>query len=622
MKIFDKVPARTILILGVVIAVAGLAKLTMAATTTVNLGSSDNFAVLAGSALNDANPSVVIGDIGLSPSTGAGIGPPCAEVTGTIYSVDAAGPLPCRVTNDGLLTTAKNDLTTAYNDAAARTVTSTIGTDLAGASLTDGVYTSASGTFGITGGGTVTLNGQGNSNSVFIFKMASTLITSSSSKVVLTNGAQACNVFWQVGTSATLGTSTSFAGNIMADQSITDNGGSTVDGRLLARIAAVTLNNTHVTKSTCVGTINVVKTVINDSGVGTKSTADFPLFVNGTPVTSGVTNSFSAPGTYTVTETTDSNYVQTFSGDCDGSGNLSLNPSANLFCIITNNDIAAPIVPIARAAPVAPAAPVASAAPPVPPLIDVVKIPSPLSLPGGPGPVTYTYTLSNIGTVSVANITMVGDTCSPITIVSGDINSNSILEVSETWIFRCTTTLSATHTNTVVTTGTANGITATDITSATVVIGSAVVPPLIHVVKKPSVFVLLASGGEVTYTYIVTNPGTAPLSDVSITDNKCTGLPGRVVGHPGDLNKNDLLESNETWTFTCQTNLTQTTTNTGTAEGSANGLTARDFALATVVVAIDPGSSNTSTPGLPNTGFASEAKSSLWNMSYWLMSSY
>ncbi|MDO8591831.1 MAG: hypothetical protein Q7R60_02855, partial [bacterium] len=350
--------------------------------------------------------------------------------------------------------------------------------------------------------------------------------------------------------------------------------------------------------------INVVKTVINDSGVGTKIVADFPLFVNGTPVTSGVTNSFSAPGTYTVTETTDSNYIQTFSGDCDGSGNLSLNPSANLFCIITNNDIAAPA---------APAAPAASAAPPVPPLIDVVKIPSPLSLPDGPGPVTYTYTLSNIGTVPVATITMVGDTCSPITIVSGDTNSNSILEVSETWVFRCTTTLSATHTNTVVAAGTANGITATDIASATVVIGSAVVPPLIHVVKKPSVFVLLAGGGEVTYTYTVTNPGTAPLSDVSITDNKCTGLPGRVVGHPGDLNKNDLLESNETWTFTCQTNLTQTTTNTGTAEGSASGLTARDFAIATVVVANSVPADVV--PGLPNAGIGSDDKSrTLWDV--------
>ena len=234
----------------------------------------------------------------------------------------------------------------------------------------------------------------------------------------------------------------------------------------------------------------------------------------------------------------------------------------------------------------------------VPPLIDVVKIPNPLSLPAGGGPVTYTYTLSNIGTVPVTNITMVGDTCNPIALASGDNNNNAILDVNEIWTHRCSTTLSATHTNIVTTTGWANGISAVDIANATVVVDLPVVPPLIHVVKKPNIFVLPAPGGTVTYTYTVTNPGTVPLSNVNITDNKCTGLPGRVLGHPGDLNKNSLLENNETWSFTCQTNLTQTTTNTGTATGDANNLTATDFALATVVV-------NTSTvvPSLPKTGF-------------------
>lgn len=206
---------------------------------------------------------------------------------------------------------------------------------------------------------------------------------------------------------------------------------------------------------------------------------------------------------------------------------------------------------------------------------------------------TYTYTLRNIGTVPVTNVTMVGDACGPIVRVSGDSNANNALEVNETWVHTCSTTLAATHTNTVVATGWANGISAVDTASATVVVGAPIIPPLIHVVKVPSVFALPAPGGAVTYTYTVTNPGTAPLSNVSITDDRCTGLPGRVVGHPGDLNQNNLLESNEAWGFTCQTNLTQTTTNIGTASGSANGLTARDLALATVVVA---------TPGLPSTG--------------------
>lgn len=334
------------------------------------------------------------------------------------------------------------------------------------------------------------------------------------------------------------------------------------------------------------GTINVVKTVINDNG-GTKTVADFPLFINGNTVVSGVTNSFQSADGYVVTETADSNYARTFSGDCDENGSLNIGSGMNKFCIITNNDIGAlAVVPI------------------VPPLIDVVKTASPLALPAGAGPVTYTYTLRNIGTVPVTDITMVGDTCSPIVRVSGDTNGNNKLEVNETWVHTCVKTLPATHTNTVVATGWANGISAVDIASATVVVGVSIIPPLIHVVKKPNLFTV-PIGGTVTYTYTVTNPGTAPLSNVSISDDKCTGLPGRVAGHPGDLNKNNLLESNEAWSFTCQSRLFQTTVNTGTAEGTANGLTARDFALATVVVTI---------PILPKTGFPPEEKSAPWNI--------
>jgi len=145
-------------------------------------------------------------------------------------------------------------LTTAYNDAAGRAGATTIAKELGGQTLFDGIYDSASTTFEIITGGTLTLDGGGQADSVFIFKMGTTLTTFSNSQVVLTNGAQACNVFWQVGSSAVLGTGTTFVGNVMADQSITDNGGSTVDGSLLARIAAVTLNNTTITRANCTST--------------------------------------------------------------------------------------------------------------------------------------------------------------------------------------------------------------------------------------------------------------------------------------------------------------------------------------------------------------------------------
>lgn len=231
-----------------------------ASHSRVNLLTADGFAVLAGTAITGTNTNVVNGDVGLDPGGGASITLlTCAEMaSGTIYDNNGGyaggggGSTACRVTNAGLLTTAKNDLTTAYNDAAGRSTTSTVGTNLGGSTLTDGTYDSASGTFEITGGQILTLNGQGNANAVFIFKMATTLVTGSSSRVELTNGAQACNVFWQVGSAATLGTSTTFVGTIMANtEAITDNGGSNVNGRLLARTAAVTLNNTTLTRSTC-----------------------------------------------------------------------------------------------------------------------------------------------------------------------------------------------------------------------------------------------------------------------------------------------------------------------------------------------------------------------------------
>lgn len=249
------------------ISIAGVVK---ASHATVDLGTADDFAVLAGSTITDANPSVITGDLGLSPASGSFINVTCGEVDGTIYSVDAAGPLPCRVTNPGLLTTAKNDLTTAYNDAAGRTATGDPGTELGGDVLADGTYETGSGTFEIAAGQTLTLDGEGNEDAVFIFNMTTTLTTFANSNVELVNGAQACNVFWRVGSSATLGTGTDFVGTIMADQSITDNGGSTVEGRLLASVAAVNLDDTTVTRSVCAAE----DTTDDESGSGSVSSGD------------------------------------------------------------------------------------------------------------------------------------------------------------------------------------------------------------------------------------------------------------------------------------------------------------------------------------------------------------
>ena len=159
---------------------------------------------------------------------------PPGQVNGTVHAADSVA------------LQAQNDLTAAYDDAAASPVTATIPVELGGTTETPGVYASAAGTFGITG--TLTLDAQGDPNAVFIFKAASTLITASASNVNLVNGAQAANVFWEVGSSATLGTSSTFQGNILALASITVTTGVTVDGRALARNAAVTLDTDTITK--------------------------------------------------------------------------------------------------------------------------------------------------------------------------------------------------------------------------------------------------------------------------------------------------------------------------------------------------------------------------------------
>jgi hypothetical protein len=208
----------------------------MAAQATVNLGTSSTYAVLAGSAITNTGATVIGGNIGISPGTSITGFPPGTQSSGTTNVADGAS------------LGAENDLITASNDAAGRTPFNTVSGDLGGSTLVAGVYKSTS-SMGLTG--TVTLNGGGDLDSVFIFEVGSTLTTASSSTVALENGAQACNVFWQVGSSATLGTTTNFAGSILATTSITLDTGATINGRALALGGAVTMDDNTITVPTC-----------------------------------------------------------------------------------------------------------------------------------------------------------------------------------------------------------------------------------------------------------------------------------------------------------------------------------------------------------------------------------
>jgi len=206
----------------------------VAATAAVQLGTATPFSVLAGSTVTNTGPTTMSGDLGLSPGTSVTGAP---EVLGQTH------------VDDAVAIQAKSSLTTAFNDAASRPSNGSAGTDLAGQSFLPGVRTASSSL--LLSSGTVTLNAQGNPNAVFIFQIGTTLTTGTATKVLLVNGAQACNVFWEVGSSATLGAGTQFVGTVMAGASITAGTAATVEGRLLAQTAAVTLETNTITTGTC-----------------------------------------------------------------------------------------------------------------------------------------------------------------------------------------------------------------------------------------------------------------------------------------------------------------------------------------------------------------------------------
>jgi len=273
-----------------------------------------------------------------------------------------------------------------------------------------------------------------------------------------------------------------------------------------------------------------------------------------------------------VSEGAHAGYLVGYSGNSDPAGNITLVAGNSYVVTVTNNDIPAVISGGGGGSTTV-----------YPPIINIVKTPDPLALTFGSGLVTYNYKVTNPGKVALSKVSVTDDKVSPVKYISGDTNSDNLLQPDETWIYYSQAVLNATTTNTATAKGNANGITATDVAFATVVVtttGTTVYPPLINVVKTPNPLALTSGSGLVTYTYKVTNPGKVALSNVSVTDDKVS--PVNYVS--GDVNADNLLQPSETWTYTSKAKLNATTINTATAKGSANGLTAVDIALATVVV--------------------------------------
>ncbi len=266
--------------------------------TSVGLGKAASFSVLGGSTITNTGLTTMFGDLGLAPGSSVTGGP---VVLGEEHIDDA-------VANE-----AKSALTTAATTAANEASNGSAGEDLAGHAFLPGVYTAS--TSLLLSSGSVTLNAQGDPNAVFIFQIGSTLTTGSNTSVSLINGAQACNVFWQVGSSATLGTGTHFVGTIMAADSITANTGATIHGRLLAQTAAVTLENNTITTSTCASSSS-------GSGGGTETTTPQETAAIEKATAGGETTTTTGAGTTTSSAgaSTSSTGVSTASGRTMGAG--------------------------------------------------------------------------------------------------------------------------------------------------------------------------------------------------------------------------------------------------------------------------------------------------------------
>lgn len=352
-------------------------------------------------------------------------------------------------------------------------------------------------------------------------------------------------------------------------------------------------------------TLHVIKLVVNGSdgtGPGTLHDYDFMIHVKNSngDVASSPTPGAAAPGTlyslpagtYTISEDTNISYVQSFSVGACSAGTVTLLPGDDKICTMINTDIPAP-APIVQ-----PSSGSGwlynSDAIIVAPSIGILKIPSPLALPAGPGLVTYNYTVWNVGEKkALTNIKVTDDKCSPVTFLSGDLNKNNKLDTGEKWQYQCTTKLSATTVNTAVVIGYSDDSyrqPAIASVVSTVVVGVPLTPPLINIVAVPSPSTSFPSGGgAVTYTYTVTNPGAVAMNNVTVVNDKC----GPVSYISGDSNNDKLLDLSEKWTYACKAKILTATRNVAMAGGKANGFTALSYVFADVLI---------SSPGFPDTG--------------------
>jgi hypothetical protein len=246
------------------------------------LGQAGTFAVLGGSAVSNTGPTSVVGDLGISPGSSITGFPPGIISGGVIHATDAVA------------LGAQSDVAVAYTNLAGQPSDANLtGQDLGGLTLTSGVYTFNS-SAQLTG--TLTLDAQGDPAAVFVFQIGSSLTTASASQVVVINGGANCNVFWQVGSSATLGTTTAFVGNILALTSITLTTGATNSGRLLARNGAITLDSNNVAVCASCSIITVLPATLPAGALGQPYTQTLSASGGSAPYTFSISSGSLPPG--------------------------------------------------------------------------------------------------------------------------------------------------------------------------------------------------------------------------------------------------------------------------------------------------------------------------------------
>ena len=573
------------------------------AATTPSLGQAINFGILSSTYTNSVGGTTINGDLGFT--TGPATTP---TVNGTIHTADAT------------YSQAGTDQGSALSNLNSEVCDFTYGspTDLSLLSqpLTPGVYCIlAAASIGSAG---ITLSGAG----TYIFKIDGAFTTVDNSIVSSIAGASACNIFWAPTSATTLGANTTMMGTVIDNAGITIGSTVTWTGRALAFGGTVSTTTDTITVPSCVsptptatatptGTPTVQPTVVATTtsvpgsqslsvAIGGSSTCPAVNFAAPNLIESRRIDSdsiFLSWGPYSETNNfnvsfgpTDGNWL--YSTDVSGFSTTLNNLPPNVpfwvrvagrsDCAIGNYGQSRLVGRTIASNPLIPKFPDTGNDPSLlyVPLIGITSVPLPLSLPKEQGEVIYNYAVKNfLSEIALTNIRIIDNKCSAIKFDSGDDNNDLKLDYSETWRYSCKTTLSKTTQNTATVTGSVNNITAKHKAYSTVIVGSDDTPPLVSIINITKISYPLSlpkEGGEITFTYKVNNPGIVPLSNVTVTDDKCKGLTNKL----GDTNGNNLLDVNEVWIYSCMTTLTKTTKVTA----SANGLIALGEVTLTVIV--------------------------------------